>query len=137
MNIKIGNTTSIKKVFTKEEVIRYATSSMDENPVHFDENYASKTFFKKPIVHGLFAASLFGGLLGSKLPGRGTIQLGQELKFIKPVFVGEAVTALIEVVAIREDKPIITFNCVLIKEDTSIAIEGKAVVMYKGEVFIK
>ena len=135
IQIKVGDTASVTKAFSQEEVTAYAKSSLDNNPVHYDLDYASKTFFKKPIVHGLFAAGLFGGLFGSKLPGRGTIHLGQELKFTKPVFVGEAVTAKIEIISIRDDKPIITFNCVIFKEDSSIAIEGKAVVMYKGEIF--
>ena len=137
MNFRIGDKVSLTKSFSQEEVMEYAKSSMDENPLHYDETYSQKTFFKKTIVHGLFAASLFGGLLGSKLPGRGTIHLGQELKFIKPIFVGEMVTATIEIIAIRDDKPVITVNCVMVKEDNSIAIEGKAVVIYKGEIFIK
>lgn len=133
---KLGEKSSFTKTFNQEEVIAYAKSSMDENPVHFDKEYARKTYFKKPIVHGLFVASLFGGLLGSRLPGKGTIHLGQDLKFIQPVFVGEKVTASIEIIHIREDKPIITFRCILVKEDTSVAIEGNAVVIYKGELFV-
>ena len=136
LSIRIGDKATLRKKFTQEEVIAYAKSSLDENPVHFDMDYASKTVFKKPIVHGLFAASLFGGLLGSKLPGKGTIHLGQELKFIKPIFIGEQVTATIEIIDIRNDKPIVTFNCYILKENNSIAIEGKAIVMYKGEFFV-
>jgi enoyl-CoA hydratase len=136
LKIMVGDTASQTKTFSQEEVTSYAKSSMDNNPVHYDLAYASKTYFKKPIVQGLFVSSLFGGLLGSKLPGRGTIHLGQTLKFVKPVFVGETVTAKIEVTNVRDDKPVITFKCVIFKEDSTVAIEGESVVMYKGEVFI-
>jgi len=136
MNIKIGDKISYRKTFTQDEVNAYAKASMDENPVHYDIKYARKTFFKKPIVQGLFTASILGGLLGSKLPGHGTILLGTNFKFINPVFVGEFISATIEVICIRNDKQIVTFHCFIIKEDSSIAIEGEAVVMYKGEVFI-
>jgi 3-hydroxybutyryl-CoA dehydratase len=135
MNIKVGDEASFKKIFSQEEVLAYSKSTMDQNPIHYDEAYSKKTCFKKPIVHGLFASSLFGGLLGSTLPGKGTIHLGQHLSFIKPVFVWEEVTALIKVVSIREDKPVITFKCILFKADSSIAIEGEAIVIYKGSFF--
>ncbi|MCK9612726.1 MAG: MaoC family dehydratase [Bacteroidales bacterium] len=133
--IKQGDKAAIEKIFSQEEVIAYAKSSNDNNPVHFDPDYAEKTPFAKPIVHGMLAASLFGGLLGSDLPGKGTIHLGQELKFIKPVMVGEKVLATIEVTHIREDKPVFTFDCILTKEDGSVAIQGTAVVIFRGEVF--
>jgi len=133
--IKIGDKAIIEKQFTQEEVVSYARSSGDSNPVHFDTAYAKQTVFEKPIVHGLLAAGLFGGLLGSELPGNGTIHLGQEIRFLKPVFVGEKVKACIEVIQIREDKPIITFKCHMEKSDGSVAMEGKAVVMYKGSIF--
>jgi enoyl-CoA hydratase len=135
MNLSVGSEVSIKKIFTQEEVLEYAKTSGDANPVHFDKEYAKMTPFGKPIVHGLLVASLFGGLLGSKLPGKGTIHLGQTLKFIKPVYVNEEVIAKIEIISIRSDKPIITFDVTCTKEDGEVAITGEAVVVYKGEYF--
>jgi len=93
------------------------------------------TPFNKPIVPGLMVASLFGGLLGSKLPGKGTIHLGQTLQFLKPVYMNEEVEATIKIVSIRSDKPVITFQATCIKENGEIAITGEAVVIYKGEYF--
>lgn len=133
--INIGDIVRVKKIFTADEVKNYGLSSIDTNPIHSDYAYASKTFFKNPIVQGLFVSSLFGGLLGSKLPGKGTIHMGQNLKFIKPVYIGEEVTAEIKIVKIREDKPIITFSTKCYKENKELAIDGEAVVYYKGEFF--
>ena len=135
MDITLGDTVSVKKCFSQEEVLFYAQSSCDSNPVHFDVEYAAQTMFKKPIVHGVFVASLFGGLLGSKLPGPGTIHLGQTLKFMKPVFVNETIEAQIKVISIRTDKPVITFECTCFKENREIAITGESVVLYRGPNF--
>ncbi len=135
MEISIGDQVSIKKAFSQDEVMIYAKLSQDANPVHFDIDYASQTPFIKPIVHGLLVASLFGGLLGSELPGKGTIHLGQSLKFMKPVYVNELVEATIKVISIRKDKPIITFETKCMKENGEVAIIGEAVVMYKGPNF--
>ena len=135
MDLKIGDTVSIKKLFSQEEVLAYAKSFHDTNPVHFNFEYAAKTIFKKPIVQGLFVSSLFGGLLGSKLPGKGTIHLGQTLQFLKPVYVNEEVEAIIRIISIRSDKPVITFQATCIKENGEIAITGEAVVIYRGKNF--
>lgn len=133
--INIGDNVSIKKKFTADEVQEYASISKDTNPVHFDQKYASETFFKKPIVHGLLVSSLFGGLLGSKLPGKGTIHIGQNLKFIKPVYIEEEVIAEIKIINIRQDKPIITLSTKCYKENKELAIDGEAIVYYKGNYF--
>jgi acyl dehydratase len=137
MELRVGDSASIKKTFSQEEVLAYANSSGDRNPIHFDVEYASVTPFKKPIVHGLFAASLFGGLLGTTLPGPGTIHLGQNLKFIKPVFVNEPVEAIIRIISIREDKPVIVFENILINGDGETVMTGESVVIYRGPVFQK
>lgn len=134
-DIVVGQKASIKKIFRIEEVKYYANTSADTNPIHFDHQYASKTYFQKPIVHGLLVSSLFGGLLGTELPGKGTIHLSQNLKFIKPVYIGEEVMAIIEVVNIRQDKPIITFSTKCYKENGELAIDGEAIVYNKGEYF--
>lgn len=126
--IKIGDKASIKKAFNENEVIQFSKVSNDSNPIHFDEAFAEKTIFNKNIVQGMLVASLFGGIMGSKLPGEGTVLLGQNLIFKRPVYVGEQITAIIEVIKIREDKPIITFKTICIKSSNEIAIEGEAVV---------
>lgn len=71
--IAIGQKATIKKTFTHKEVRAFADLSLDANPMHLDKECADKTFFEKPIVHGMLVARLFWGLLGSELPGKGTI----------------------------------------------------------------
>ena len=134
-DLYIGMQARTEKVFNQEEVIAYSKTSGDINPIHYDPKYASKTIFKYPIVQGLLVTSLFGGLLGTTIPGPGTIHLGQNVRFSKPIFVGEKVLAEIELIAKRDDKQILTFKSLIYKENGEVAITGEEVVMFKGEIF--
>ncbi|MFH0865660.1 MAG: MaoC family dehydratase [Bacteroidota bacterium] len=133
---KTGDKVSVSKAFSKEEVLAYLKISTDTNPIHYDEEFASSTTFKKCIVPGMLVSSLFGGMLGSELPGNGTILLSQSSDFRKPVFVGEEVTAEIEIIKIREDKPIITFKTICKKNNDDIAIDGEAVVKFESYISV-
>ena len=126
--LKLGQKAKISKVFNENEVFEYTKCSKDTNPIHHNSEYAQTTIFKSRIVPGLQVASLFGGLLGSKLPGVGTIHLGQTVSFKKPVYINEKVLAVIEIVNIRSDKPIITFRTTCYNSSNEIAIEGEAIV---------
>lgn len=130
MLLKKGQKASQTKKFNKEEVLAFSKLTSDDNPIHFDETYASGTRFKKPIVQGPMVVSLIGGILGSQLPGPGTIYISQETSFKQPVFIDESVTAWVEVVNIREDKPIITLKSWIEKEDGEIVLEGKSVILF-------
>jgi enoyl-CoA hydratase len=129
MSFSVGQKATYKKSFSKEEVSFYCQKlSIDNNPIHYDREFAAKTKFGRCIVPGIMVTSLFGGLLGSTLPGNGTIHLGQTSNFVAPVFIDEEVEAIIEIIAIRADKPIITFSTKVFKPDGQLAIDGQAVV---------
>ena len=126
--LNIGEKATQSKIFTEEEVLQFSRLSLDQNPIHIDEEFAKTTIFGKRIVHGMLVASLFSGILGEKLPGKGTIYLGQKLAFKGPVFIGEKITASVEITHIREDKPIITLKTLCINSKGKVVIEGDAVV---------
>lgn len=127
-SLKIGQKASLKKRFTEEEVVNYANTSGDRNLIHLDKEYAKNSIFGQRIVHGLLVTSLFGGLLGSKLPGEGTIHMSQSIHFKKPVYIGEEITAELEITHIREDKQIVTLQASIYKEDHTLAFHGESVV---------
>ena len=102
--------------------------SLDKNPIHLDPAFAEESIFGQRVVHGMLAASLFSGLLGMKLPGEGSIYLGQSLSFTAPIYIGDEVTATVEVVKIREDKPIVTLKTVCVNSKGVVVIKGEAVV---------
>jgi len=131
-HIKIGQTASVTKSFSANEVNAFAALSLDFNPVHLDAEYAKNTAFGQQIVHGMLVSSLFSGLLGKQLPGEGTIYLGQDLKFKKPIFIDQKVTATVEVIEIREDKPIITLSTTCVNDQGKVLISGQAVVMFNS-----
>ncbi|MCB0288042.1 MAG: MaoC family dehydratase [Calditrichaeota bacterium] len=127
-NFSVGDTANVTKTFTREDVLRFAEISGDTNPIHVDENYAKNHMFGKCVVHGMLVASLFSGLLGQQLPGEGSVYLGQSLSFRAPVFIGDAVTASVEIIRIRADKPIVTLKTICKNQDGVTVIEGEAVI---------
>lgn len=126
--LKVGDTALLSKAFTEEEVFRFAAISGDKNPLHLDRDFGEASIFGQRIVHGMLVASLFSGLIGMKLPGEGSIYLGQSLTFKAPVAIGEQITASVEIINIREDKPIVTLRTVCINSEGAVVIEGEAVV---------
>ncbi|MFL0797536.1 MAG: MaoC family dehydratase [Cellvibrionaceae bacterium] len=127
--LKIRDRSSVKKTFSQRDVELFANLSGDVNPVHLDEDIATESIFKARVVHGMLVASLFSTIIGTQMPGPGAIYLGQNLKFKAPVFLGEEVEAILEVVSIRKDKPIATLKAVCRKQDGTVVIEGEAVVL--------
>ena len=132
--LKIGDKVELSKAFTEEEVFHFAEISTDKNPLHLDRDFGRASVFGRRIVHGMLVASLFSGLIGMELPGRGSIYLGQHLSFRAPVAIGEQVTASVEVIHIRPDKPIITLRTVCVNSDGKTVIEGEAVVKVDPEI---
>ncbi len=126
--LQLGDKVSVTKKFSETDINDFSKLSLDTNPLHLDAAYAKDSIFGQQIVHGMLVASLFSGLLGIELPGEGSIYLGQSLSFTGPVFIGDEVTATVEIVKIREDKPIITLRTYCEKSDGSIVIDGEAVV---------
>jgi len=125
----IGATASRTKTITDEDVRLFAQVSGDTNSIHLDEAYAAASPFGRRVAHGLLTASLISAVIGNDLPGVGTIYLGQELKFKAPVFIGDVITATVEIVKYREDKRIMSLRTVCAKADGTLVIEGEAVVI--------
>lgn len=125
----VGVRASRTKTITDADVRNFASASGDTNPVHLDEAYAADTRFGRRIAHGMLTASIISAILGNDLPGHGTIYLGQDLKFKAPVFVGDTVTATVELIKFREDKRIATFQTTVTNAEGVLVLEGEAVVI--------
>ena len=122
--------TATRSLEISDETIRaFADVTGDTNPVHLDDEYAAGTRFGRRIAHGMIAAGLISATLANDLPGPGTVYLNQSLKFKLPVFPGDTITATVEVVKVREDKPIVTLSTVCTNQDDEVVLEGEAVVM--------
>lgn len=127
-NLKIGDKASITKTFTQEDVEKFAHISADTNPIHLDEEIAAASIFGQRVVHGMLTASLFSGLVGVELPGNGAIYLAQNISFKAPVFVGDEITASVEITNIRQDKPIVMLRTLCVNGKGQTVIDGDAVV---------
>ena len=125
--LKVGDTASITRLFTDEDVRLYADLSTDHNPVHLDEDFAKQTQFGQRIVHGMLVSSLFSALLGEHLPGHGTIYMSQNIQFKVPVYLNMPVIATVEIVNIREGKPIVTLQTTCVDESGKLLVTGEAV----------
>ncbi len=103
-DLSTGMTAVCAKTITDADVVLFAGVSGDTNPLHLNEAFASKTRFKGRVVHGMLTTSLWSALIGTRLPGPGAIYMSQEMKFIKPVHVGETVTASVTIAEINREK---------------------------------
>ena len=90
--------------FSQSEVLKFAELTGDNNPVHTDDTYASKTIFKRPVIHGMLGASIFSKIFGTLFPGEGTIYLGQNLNFMRPMYPDTEYEAVIIVKEVLKDK---------------------------------
>jgi acyl dehydratase len=127
-SVKIGDKASVTKVFTDEDVRRFADISLDANPIHLYDDYAAKSMFGQRVVHGMLVGSLFSGILGMHLPGEGTIALNISMSWKRPVFIGDEITATVEISNVRDDKPIVTTKLSATNAKGEVVIEGEAVV---------
>jgi 3-hydroxybutyryl-CoA dehydratase len=128
-DITVGQSAALSKTITETDIEQFAAVSLDRNPVHFDEAYAKTTRFGGRIAHGMIAAGLISAVLGTKLPGEGSIYLGQTLQFRAPVRIGDTITATVTVVSVREDKPIATLETVCTLDDGTVVVKGEATIL--------
>ena len=124
----VGQSSSLSKWFTLEDVKAFARLSQDNNPVHLDKEYAENSVFHQRIVLGFLTGSLLSAIIGTQLPGNGSIYLGQTLNFRKPVYHDQLITATVTVMEIRKDKPIVKLSTVCKNEQDEVVIDGEAIV---------
>jgi len=127
--IKVGDKAETSKIFNETDVLDFARISTDHNPAHVDSNYAEKTIFKKQIVHGMLVGSLFSSIFGVQLPGLGSIYTKQALKFTKPVYFGDEITAIVTVKELNIERNRVTFDCVAMNQNSEVVIVGEAEIM--------
>ncbi len=127
--LNTGDSAFISRRFSEADVRAFAALTGDENPAHLDEAYASGTMFKTRIVHGMLVSSLFSALLGTRLPGLGTIYTGQTLQFRRPVYLNELITATITVKEILLEKNRVIFECKAVNEAGETVLLGEATVL--------
>lgn len=127
--LSIGDKDFFQKTISESDVYLYAGITGDLNAAHINEVEAKNSMFKGRIAHGMLTAGLVSTVLGMKLPGPGTIYLGQELKFTAPVRFGDTIKAEVEVIEKNEDKNIIKLKTTCINQDGKAVLTGIATAM--------
>ena len=127
--INVGDSASLVRKLSREDIELFAVMSGDVNPAHVDEEYARSDMFHKIIAHGMWGASLISTVLGTKLPGPGAIYLGQTLHFRHPVTVGDTITVMVIVTAKQADGHRVSFDCECSNQRGQVVISGSAEVM--------
>ncbi len=124
--IAIGDSASLSHTVTQRDIDLFAAATGDVNPAHVDPEFAATSMFHHVIMHGMWGAGLVSAVLGTRLPGPGTIYLGQELRFRYPVSIGDTITATLTVRDKHEPKGDVTFDCVCTNQDGKTVITGTA-----------
>jgi 3-hydroxybutyryl-CoA dehydratase len=120
-----GDQASVTKTISEADIALYAAVSLDTNPAHFDDDFAASGPFGRRIAHGMLTSGLISACLGTKLPGPGTIYLSQSLSFRAPVFIGDRITATVEVVAV-EEKGRVRLSTTCRNQDGTVVVDGEA-----------
>ncbi|MBN2407075.1 MAG: MaoC family dehydratase [Elusimicrobia bacterium] len=130
--LAVGDREAITVEITEEMVNAFAMATGDYNPLHVDAEYAAKSRFGRKIVHGVLLPGIISGILGTRLPGLGTVAREMDAKFSRPVFVGETVTAEVELIEKKEKLNMCIFRYGITNKDGKTVVKGKAVVLPKA-----
>jgi phosphate acetyltransferase len=131
--LAIGQTARLCRTLTKDDIVAFAAVSGDINPAHVDPEYADHTLFHGVIAHGMWGAALISRLLGTSLPGPGTIYLAQTLQFLKPVRIGDELRITATVMAKDDVKKHVLLNCEIKNQTGAVVLTGVATVIAPSE----
>jgi len=130
-DLAIGDKASMSKTVTEYDVYSFAGVTGDFNPIHINTEFAKNTMFKERIAHGILSAGFISAVIGTTLPGANSIYMGQELRFLAPVKIGDTVTATVEVIEKIETKSRVILRTTVTNQDGVLVVDGKATVMKK------
>jgi phosphate butyryltransferase len=124
--IDIGDTASITRTLTLDDIQLFAAVSGDVNPAHVDAAYAATDKFHKIIAHGMWSSGLISAVLGTKLPGPGTIYVDQSLSFVRPVAPGDTITATVTVIDKHDERQLVRLSCSCTNQNGEAVVTGEA-----------
>ncbi|GAC1436076.1 MAG: MaoC family dehydratase [Ktedonobacteraceae bacterium] len=133
----IGAQATRVHMITEADIVHFADISGDHNPIHLDAEYAARSPFGERIAHGFLTGAYISAVIGMDLPGPGSIYLGQTLKFLAPVHIGDTITVNVVVTALREEKRLITLRTDCTNQKGVVVLTGEATIKYMQEVEVR
>ncbi|WOF45014.1 bifunctional enoyl-CoA hydratase/phosphate acetyltransferase [Sphingopyxis indica] len=124
--IAVGDTASLTRTLSEEDIQLFALVSGDVDPAHLDADYAATDIFRRVIAHGMWGGGLISAVLGTELPGPGAIYLSQSLRFARPVGIGDTITASVTVSEKRAERHVVLLDCRCVNQEGEEVISGQA-----------
>lgn len=125
MSIQVGQKARRSKTVTARDVELYAEITGDRNPLHFDAAFAAGTRFGRLVTQGGITSGMLNALVAMDLPGPGTVFMSQSLKYLAPTYLGDTLTAEVEVLAVKPDKPVCQLKATITNQDGTVVLEGE------------
>jgi 3-hydroxybutyryl-CoA dehydratase len=125
-DVAVGDVAEVAYTVTAETIREFVTASGDDNPIHSDAAFAAGTRFGRVIAPGMLTGSFVSSVIGTRLPGPGAIYLSQNLRFLHPVYVGDRVTARVEVVERVTERNRLRLRTTCVNQDGKLLLEGEA-----------
>ena len=113
------------KTVTARDVELYAEITEDRNPLHFDPDFAARTRFGRLVAQGGITSGMLNALVAMDLPGPGTVFMSQSLRYLAPTYLGDTLTAEVEVLAVKPDKPVCQLKATITNQDGTVVLEGE------------
>jgi len=135
MDIKIGQKASRKKTMTKMDVELFTKLTGDKQALHYDMDLAKRFGYKAPIVQGGVITGIFNAIVAHDLPGEGSVFLNVNWNFRHAVCIGDTITAEVEVLSVREDKPVVVLKTTITNQAGVVCLDGTALV-YKRNIHL-
>jgi len=129
-SIQVGDAATLTRTVTEKDIQAYAAISGDDNSIHMNRQFAERTRFKQPIAHGMLTASLFSAIIGTRLPGHGSLYVSQDLNFKKPVMVGDIIQARVEVMQKVASTRMIVLKTTASNQHSHVVLDGTAKVTW-------
>jgi acyl dehydratase len=125
LGLSVGQRARRTKTVTAQDVDLYADITGDRNPLHFDPDFAARTRFGRLVAQGGITAGMLNALVAMDLPGPGTVFMSQSLRYLAPTYLGDTLTAEVEVLALKPDKPVCQIKTTITNQDGTVVLEGE------------
>jgi acyl dehydratase len=125
LGLAVGQKARRSKTVTARDVELYAEITGDRNPLHFDPAFAAGTRFGRLVAQGGITSGMLNALVAMDLPGPGTVFMSQTLKYLAPTYLGDTLTAEVEVLSVKPDKPVCQLKATVTNQDGTVVLEGE------------